>query len=126
MVFLSATTQISKASSHKREITDFIYIMCKDWRLKKKMFIFILLSEKATIKYPTETLLYDLVKCYKVILHHPTIRYRFNQLFFAFNYETISMRFLLKVTGNPEVFNAYVKDGSAANRMQAIINEAKP
>jgi len=36
------------------------------------------------------------------------------------------MRFLLKITPNVEVFNAYVKDGSAGQRMQSIINEAKP
>jgi hypothetical protein len=36
------------------------------------------------------------------------------------------MRFLLKVTVPHEPFNAYVKDGSADKRMQAIMADTKP
>lgn len=36
------------------------------------------------------------------------------------------MRFLLQITPNAEMFNGYVRDGSAAQKMQAILAEAKP
>ncbi len=36
------------------------------------------------------------------------------------------MRFLLKITPTIEAFNAYVRDGSADEKMQTILGDTKP
>ena len=38
----------------------------------------------------------------------------------------ICMRFLLKITPNPELFGQMVRDGSASQKMQTILGELKP